>query len=143
MPRDFMHNKYEKETQHFLYGVGIWLERVIAMIVIIALILSVIGLIMNLDVFINSGLKKVAIHEYLELAFNVMIGVEFLKMLCRHNLGSVIEVLLFAIARGMVIEHATPLENLLSVAAIGILFLIRKYLFVPGLDDNRNEDNHI
>lgn len=143
MGKERLHNKYERETQHFLYGVGIWLERVIAAIIIIALGMAVIGLAMNLKLLTNPGLESVNIHEFLTIAFNVMIGVEFLKMLCRHNLSSVIEVLLFAIARGMVIEHATSLENLLSVAAIGILFLIRKYLFVAGLDDNRNSDDHI
>ena len=58
-------------------------------------------------------------------------------MLCRHNMGSVVEVLLFAISRQMVIEHTSPVENLLMVAAIAALFLIRKFLFIPGLDDKQ------
>ena len=67
----------------------------------------------------------------------MVIGIEFLKMLSRHNLSSVVEVLLFAISRQMVIEHTSPTENLLMVAAIAALFLIRKFLFIPGLDDKQ------
>lgn len=35
----------------------------------------------------------------LEQAFNLVIGIEFIKMLAKHTPGSAIEVLLFAMAR--------------------------------------------
>ena len=68
----------------------------------------------------------------LEQAFNLVIGIEFIKMLAKHTPGSAIEVLLFAMARQLVIGHMTPVENLLGVIAIGIIFIIRKFLFVPS-----------
>lgn len=68
----------------------------------------------------------------LEHAFNLIIGVEFIKMLAKHTPGSAIEVLLFAIARQMVIEHTTPVENLVGIVTIALIFIIRKYLFVPS-----------
>ena len=40
--------------------------------------------------------------------------------------------LLFAIARQMVIEHTTPVENLVGIVTIALIFIIRKYLFVPS-----------
>ncbi len=55
-----------------------------------------------------------------------------IKMLAKHTPGSAIEVLLFAMARQLVIGHMTPVENLLGVIAIGIIFIIRKFLFVPS-----------
>ena len=81
--------------------------------------------------------------DLLENCFNLIIGVELIRMMYYHTPDTVFEVLLFAIARGMVAEHTTPLENLLSIVAIAILFLVRKYLFIPGLDDNRERDEHI
>ena len=50
------------------------------------------------------------LRSFLSTAFTVVIGIEFLKMLSRHNMSSAVEVLLFAIARQMVIEHTTPME---------------------------------
>ena len=111
-----MRTKIKQIAQAILYDAAMFMELLIGLIIIVA---------------------------FLSGAFNVVIGIEFLKMLCRHTLSSVIEVLLFAIARGMVAEHTTPVENLLSIAAIAILFVVRKYLFIPGLDDNRNQDEHI
>lgn len=66
-------------------------------------------------------------QQVLEQAFNLVIGIEFIKMLAKHTPGSAIEVLLFAMARQLVIGHMTPVENLLGVIAIGIIFIIRKF----------------
>ena len=53
-------------------------------------------------------------------------------MMAKHTPGSAIEVLLFAIARQMIVEHTTPFENFLTVVTIAGLFAIRKFLFVPS-----------
>lgn len=49
-------------------------------------------------------------------------------MLAKHTPGSAIEVLLFAIARQMVVEHTSPLENLIGIVTIALIFAIRKFL---------------
>lgn len=129
--------------QQTLYEIAVFMETVIGIFIVLALVISIIGLFRHLGVLEIGHFDSGIFHELLKTAFNVVIGVEFLKMLCRHNLSSVIEVLLFAIARGMVVEHATPVENLISIIAIAVLFLIRKYLFIEGLDNNREHDSHI
>ena len=66
--------------------------------------------------------------------FNIVIGIELLKMFCRHDLDSVVEVLLFAVARQVIIEHTSMVDNLLCMLSVAILFCIRKFLFVSALD---------
>lgn len=63
-----------------------------------------------------------------------MVGVEFVKMLCRHSAQTVVEVLLFATARQMVVEHLDPTQTLIGIIGIGILFGIRKYLMTDSDD---------
>lgn len=138
-----MRTKIKQRAQIFLYDAAMFMELVIGLLIIAALLISTLGLLHGLTDLYAERLSDFAFREFLAAAFNVVIGIEFLKMLCRHTLSSVIEVLLFAIARGMVAEHTTPLENLISIAAIAILFMVRKYLFIPGLDDNRDQDEHI
>ena len=46
--------------------------------------------------------------------------------------GSVLEVLLTAIARNMIVGHGDALQNLISVGAIALIFIIRRYLYVPA-----------
>ena len=68
-------------------------------------------------------------EELLAGAFTLLIGIELIHMLCEHSPGTVFQVLLFAIARQIVIDHEHAIDNLIGVAAIAILFATRKYLF--------------
>ena len=77
--------------------------------------------------------------DFLGIAFNIIIGVEFLKMVMRSKLDTVIEILLFAIARQLIVEQTTVFENGIGVIIIGLLFVIRKYLFIPKLDGCEND----
>lgn len=70
--------------------------------------------------------------SFLEKALNLIIGIEFVKMLCNHRPGTIIEVLLFAIARQMIVEHLGILEIIVGVTSIAILFATRKYLFTKN-----------
>ena len=69
-------------------------------------------------------------------AFLIVMGIEFVKMLMLHTYGAVIDVLLFAIARQMVVEHTSPLENLIGIVTIALIFAIRKFLFVPSFGEH-------
>ena len=62
-------------------------------------------------------------------AMTLAIGIEFVKMLCTHTSETVIEILLFAISRQMIVEHLSATETILGVGAIAGLFAVRKYLF--------------
>ena len=66
----------------------------------------------------------------LTTCFNLIIGVEMIRMLYLHTPITVFEVLLFAIARQIIIEHGSPLNSLIGVIAIAILFATRKFLFM-------------
>ena len=64
----------------------------------------------------------------LDGAITLAIGAELIKMLCKHTPETVIEVLAFALARQLIVGHAEPWENLITVVAIAILFAVRKFL---------------
>ena len=120
-----------------IYRIAQLLEILVSFLVIIAILFSFATIFHQLGILSSDPSNADGLRDFLSTAFTVVIGIEFLKMLSRHNLSSVVEVLLFAISRQMVIEHTTPVENLLMVAAIAALFLIRKFLFIPGLDDKQ------
>ncbi len=70
------------------------------------------------------------LENYLEYLFDGLIGIELVKLLCRHDLTSMVEVLLFAVTRYLILHHGDSLSVLLSVVSIGILFAVRKFLFL-------------
>lgn len=122
---------------NFIYRIAQLLEIFVSILVIVAILFSFATIFHQLGLMAADPSNANGLQAFLSTAFTVVIGIEFLKMLSRHNLGSVVEVLLFAISRQMIIEHTSPVENLLMVAAIAALFLIRKFLFIPGLDDKQ------
>lgn len=66
--------------------------------------------------------------KILDDAIILAIGAELIKMLCKHTPETIIEVLAFALARQLIVGHAMPLENLITVVAIAVLFAIRRFL---------------
>ena len=76
--------------------------------------------------------NEVEISLFLQRALDIVIGIEFIKMLAKHSPGSALEVLLYAIARHMIVGHESAVENFISVASIALIFCVRKFLFVPA-----------
>lgn len=113
------------------------LEIVIAFILAAGIIIMLIQLVMS---FANlPDLNKYPNYDdLLTTCFNLIIGVEMIRMLYLHTPETVFEVLLFAIARYIIIDHASPLNTLLGVIAITVLFATRKFLFV-NFDDIKED----
>lgn len=61
--------------------------------------------------------------------FNLIIGVELIRMMYSHSPSTVFEVLLFAIARHIIMDHSSIYSSLIGVCSIAVLFATRKYLF--------------
>lgn len=107
------------------------LEVLLSGLVLIGLLFSVVPLIRWMPGLLSDG-NEAEIRTFLERSLDIVIGIEFIKMLAKHSPGSVLEVLLYAIARHMIVGHEDAVQNLVSVGAIALIFIIRKYFFVPS-----------
>lgn len=72
----------------------------------------------------------------MENILTLVVGIEFVRMLILHTPQSVIEVLLYAVARQIVITHDSSLDNLIGVTAIAVIFMIQKYLLSDKKQNN-------
>ncbi len=116
-------------------------ETILAVVVLIAVILCCVPIIGEL---IGSAPSfDIGFDKFLADVLGLVIGVEFVKMLTRHTPGAVIEVLVFAIARQLIVYHTSTLETLIGMAAVAAAFAIRKYLFVPEFDNTKNKNDDI
>lgn len=122
------------KLHQFIFQTAQYFEILIAISVIIGLLITLTTLPREMATLYAGG----GFNNFLKATFNIIIGIELLKMLCRHDLDSVVEVLLFAVARSIIVEHMPILETLLGILAIAILFLVRKFLFVSALDKTDN-----
>ena len=66
------------------------------------------------------------ITEVLTDITSIVIGIEFIKLLLRPKMSTTIEVLVFLIARHMIVLETTSLDDLLSVISIVLLFALQK-----------------
>lgn len=67
-------------------------------------------------------------QQLLSYLLLLIIALELAYMLIEHKSNNVIEVMIYAIARKMLIYNTTALELLLSVITLGILFVVKMYL---------------
>ncbi len=117
-----------KKLQDKMFEVSYLFELLISIIVGIAILILAVRLVVDT---VNLSLYKEgtsALVGILDDAIILAIGAELIKMLCKHTPETVIEVLAFALARQLIVGHAAPWENLITVGAIALLFLIRRFL---------------
>lgn len=122
-------------AQRFIFNMAFYFEVIVAVFVILAILITMLTMPENLSSLYFSG----DFTKFLKYVFNIIIGIELLKMFCRHDLDSVVEVLLFAVSRSIIIEHTTMLETLIGIAAIAVLFAVRKFLFVSAKDHHEDD----
>ena len=119
------------ELRNKIISAATLLEILLSGLVLIGLLLSMVPLLQWMPGLLFDG-NDAEVSIFLQRALDIVIGIEFIKMLAKHSPGSVLEVLLYAIARHMIVGHEDAVQNLVSVVAIALIFIIRKYFFVPS-----------
>lgn len=110
----------------------------LGVIILLACIISGTGMIVTTNfgtLFANPDYFQ----DRLSDACLIIIGIELIKMITSYTIDSVVDVMLLAVARQMIVEHTAPLENLLAVIAVGLLFVIRKYLYISQIDKRKSK----
>ena len=130
-PASHVESHWRTQLRNRIIQASSLLEILLSGLVLIGLLFSAVPLIRWMPGLLIDG-NEVEIRTFLERALDIVIGIEFIKMLAKHSPGSVLEVLLYAIARHMIVGHEDAVQNLVSVVAIALIFIIRKYFFVPS-----------
>ena len=130
-PASHVESHWRTQLRNRIIQASSLLEILLSGLVLIGLLLSAVPLIRWMPGLLIDG-NEVEIRTFLERSLDIVIGIEFIKMLAKHSPGSVLEVLLYAIARHMIVGHEDAVQNLVSVGAIALIFIIRKYFFVPS-----------
>jgi uncharacterized membrane protein (DUF373 family) len=149
---DLIKNKFNKNGEQYMKKfttimgkLGDILEIVLSIFVALAAVAAVISFVPDFFGMMTDGLGLRELSEVLEEILTVVIAVEFLKMLLKPTSLTVIEVLIFLIARHMILQQTTPTQDLISV--IGICLLLAAKLVIshykthqnlPGIDRMHN-----
>lgn len=118
----------KKTVQKVITQTCYYLEMFISfMLILLIAVLAVKLLISSLGML--SGVTEEVMNTFISQAMSLAVGVELIKLLSSHSPETVVEVLLFAITRQIVVSHGSMVDTLIGVTAIAVLFVVRKYLF--------------
>ena len=134
-----MHKLKEQIDKH-LGNVLIYLETIIAIFSVLVLV----GLLIEHVWFVICNPEHLldaenSVTTYLHHMLDIVIGLEFVKLLMHLTPGNILEVLTMALSRGIIVNHANALDNLLSIACIIALFAAKRYL-IPRAELNKEMD---
>ena len=139
--RTAVNHNIRKHFNELIYNTARYTEIVLSIVIIIVIALSGLRLILTTAGTSIMDMDTSFFTRFLSQALSLVVGVEFVKMLCRHSAQTVVEVLLFATARQMVVEHLDPVQTLIGIIGIAILFAVRKYLMTDSDDMTPHQKN--
>lgn len=135
-PKRQVNHNIRKHFNGIIYNISRYVEIALSIVILVVIALAGVRLIMEIAGTSVSSMDTEFFTSFLSQALSLVVGVEFVKMLCQHSAQTVVEVLMFATARQMVVEHLGSVETLIGMLSIAILFAIRKYLMTDNDDMN-------
>lgn len=112
------------------------MDVIMAVAVVIGIGIAAVGIFPEVSNLWLHREETAAFLEFLDSILSVIIGIEFLKMLCRPNTENIIEALVFLIARHMIVGRTTVGQDFVSVISICVLFLVRYFMRTKKPEEN-------
>ena len=116
----------------YFHKIAETLEVLMSLAVFAAVILALIALVPAFQEYLHDPSGSEGFMDLLQQILSIVVGLEFISMLCKPDAENVTEVLIFLIARHVIVMDTSAMENLLSVISIGILFFIRYFVIQSG-----------
>ncbi|MCC5910383.1 MAG: hypothetical protein JJT76_08100 [Clostridiaceae bacterium] len=128
-------NDFSKQLTKFIMKLEVVLAVCLAIGILIGItdILRYLALIFQTDIAEGYAVFK----KFLGFTLLLVVGIELVLMLLSHSNSAVLQLVLYAIARKMLIYSETMLDLILGTAAIAGVFAIKKYLMVREIHVNQ------
>ncbi len=118
-----------KRLQKLIFSFTTVIEVIMGIFIVLGILAALRTLLGDVAGMFSGVYETEMFDQLMNHVFTLVIAVEFIKMMCNYSPATVVEVLMFAIARSMIIDHSSTLNSLLGVLAIAGLFATRKFLF--------------
>ena len=127
-----------KKVKKLIKKIPTYLERIVAMILMIA-VLYACGCLVIEAVSFKCVNVSMYLQDILTSAFNIVIVIELIRMLVKHSMRTVVEGLIFAFARGLIVGRETPAQMVMSICAIAVMLICRRFLVHPYYPNDRRK----
>ena len=131
--------KLKSKVRKLIY----YIEFLLAMFIIVSVIIGMADLVRYFGIILTTNAIDTyeIFQKFLGYVLLLVVGMELVIMLIYHSPSSVIEVLLYAVARKILIGNQGMIDFMIGIVAIAAIFAIRKFLFVKDMS-NGNEGGH-
>ncbi len=128
-----------------LADVALKLEIIVTVLLAIGIMIGLIDIVKYFYYIFQTGFldSYTVFKQFLGHVLLIIVGVELMLMLIYHSTNAILELVLFVIARKMLIYAETMLDLVLGASAIAIIFLTIKYLAPKKSFDTRNKNKGI
>lgn len=134
-----MHSKFSKYLQRIVYD----LEVVMAIIIAIGVIIGIPDLFKYFYGILisNQQISYNILNEFLKHVLMLVVGLELMTMVLTHSHESILTLVLFVVARKMLVYAAGMTDILIGTIAIAIIFVTLKFFvkdqkLLATLDNN-------
>ncbi len=118
--------KHDHRSDHIFRQILHYVERTVATITLIGLIVSFVYTVFLMVT--DPATHLLDTHHFLHNILNIVVGFEFVRMMIDTTPANILEVLTVAITRHVILSHDDYWSNLICIACIAGLFAIRRYL---------------
>lgn len=118
------------------------IELMVSYIIVAMVVILIVRMVID-NVF-SGRIFNMTTEEFSVLlgqALTLVVGLEFVRLLITMKATDLIEVVMFATARQLVVEHMPMSSMIIGAAVIAMLFAVRKYLL--GRENISNEENEL
>ena len=131
-----MKSKLKIKMHRILSTAADYIEITISVLIILLVIVFVLRLASEMyttvvDMFVHKT-ANISFDEIISLIFELIIGIELVKMLSNHNTKTTLKLLLFVLARQLLLNHLSASTSLLTIVSVAIIFVIKRFLIKPS-----------
>ena len=99
------------------------IEVLMALYVLIAICIQIVNVTKELWIYTTAS-AGVSFMELLSSILIIVVGIEFFALLCKPGVERVLEVIVFVLARHMIVSETSALEDLFVVVSIAIVVML-------------------
>lgn len=120
-----MNNKVMKRLRRFI----LYLEMIIGIIIAITVVLGIPDLLKYIFIIVTAPkeISYQAFGEFLKHVLMLVVGLEMLMMIITHSHESILTLVLFVIARKMLVYADSMFDIFIGTVSIGIIFFVLKF----------------
>jgi len=120
------------------------LEMAVAGLLVIGIVFGMVEVFSYLQLLLTSSTEGTyeIFRSFLDYSLLLIVGVELILMILYHSNKALLELILFVIARKMLVYSHSMLDLIFGTLAIAIVFFVVRYLVPRGEDDILRSEDH-